>query len=59
MLIMLELWTRIHSESLRRVLSSDDGNISTSKEQLTEDITDRRFTDFEVDYFWQWTKYKL
>jgi hypothetical protein len=56
---MLELWTRIHSESLRRVLSSDDGNISTSKEQLTEDITDRRFTDFEVDYFWQWTKYKL
>jgi len=59
MLIMLELWTRIHSESLRRALSSDDGNISTSKEQLTEDITDRKFTDFEVDYFWQWTKYKL
>ncbi len=59
MLIMLELWTRVHSQSMRQILSLDDGNISTSKEQLTEDINHKRFTDFEVDYFWRWTTYEL
>jgi len=56
MLIMLELWTRVHSQSMHR-LSSDQHSISTSKEQLTEGISDRKFTDFDVDFFWRWTRF--
>lgn len=54
MLIMLEIWTRVHSKTLRRQLEGDE-NISSSKEQLTDGIFDKKFTDFEVDYFWRWT----
>lgn len=56
MLIMLELWTRTHAQSLRHMASTDPTiRISNSKEQLTEDEPHRRFTDFEVNYFWRWT----
>ncbi|CAF3998395.1 unnamed protein product [Rotaria sp. Silwood2] len=58
MLIMLELWTRVHSQTLRRSSTSDtSSNISNSKEQLTDDVSDKKFTDFEVDYFWRWTTF--
>lgn len=56
MLIMLELWTRVHAQSIQRQLSPDIQNISSSKEQLTEEIVDKKFTDFQVDYFWRWTR---
>jgi hypothetical protein len=56
MLVMLELWTRVHSKSIRHQLSSDQQSISGSKEQLTEDaVTHKRFTDFQVNFFWRWT----
>ncbi len=55
MLIMLELWTRVHAQSIRRQLA-DVQSISSSKEQLTEEIVHRQFTDFQVDYFWRWTR---
>jgi hypothetical protein len=58
MLIMLELWTRIHAQSMRQ-LSSDQRNMSTSKEQLTEEILERKFTDFKVVHFWRWTTYEI
>jgi len=57
MLIMLEIWTRVHSQTMRRALSSDQRSISASKEQLTDEIYDKRFTDFEVNYFWRWTRF--
>ncbi|CAF1412302.1 unnamed protein product, partial [Adineta steineri] len=56
MLIMLELWTRIHSLSMRRHLEGEE-SVSGSKEILTDEIFDKKFTDFEVDYFWRWTKF--
>lgn len=57
MLIMLELWTRVHAEAIRRHASSDPENgMTSSREQLTDEILDKRFTDFEVNYFWRWTK---
>ena len=58
MLIMLELWTRVHAQTLlrRRAVPADIECISTSKEQLTEEAIHMRFTDFKVDYFWRWTK---
>ena len=55
MLIMLELWTRVHAKSLRLRVPSDIQAITTSKEQLNEDPNDMRFTDFKVQYFWRWT----
>lgn len=55
MLIMLELWTRVHSRSMRRSLSTEHHDMSSSKEQLTDDFSDKKFTDFQVDYFWRWT----
>jgi hypothetical protein len=58
MLIMLEIWTRIHTQTMRRNLS-DQQSISSSKEQLTEEIVHKTFTDFEVTYFWRWTKYEI
>ncbi|CAF3034263.1 unnamed protein product [Rotaria socialis] len=58
MLIMLELWTRVHSQAMRGDSSSDTSSqISNSKEQLTEEVSDRRFMDFEVTYFWRWTTF--
>ncbi|CAF1282456.1 unnamed protein product [Rotaria magnacalcarata] len=57
MLIMLELWTRVHSQAMGGDSSSDTSSqISNSKEQLTE-VSDRRFMDFEVNYFWRWTTF--
>lgn len=58
MLIMLEIWTRVHARSMHQTLTIDDQSISTSKEQLTEDVIVKKFTDFDVEYFWRWTKYE-
>jgi hypothetical protein len=56
MLVMLEIWTRVHAETMRNHSLSDQQSISASKEQLTDDIfLEKKFTDFEVDYFWRWT----
>lgn len=56
MLIMLELWTRVHNETLQRGFISDtNGQLSNSKEQLTGEVPDKRFTDFDINYFWRWT----
>jgi len=58
MLVMLELWTRVHAKSIRGQLFSDQQSISGSKEQLTEDVVShKRFTDFEVNFFWRWTTF--
>lgn len=58
MLIMLELWTRIHAKTLlRRRIQTDIECISTSKEILTEESIHMKFTDFKVDYFWRWTRF--
>jgi hypothetical protein len=59
MLVMLELWTRIHAQTMHRNLSFEQQNMSGSKEQLTEDVSHKIFTDFEVDYFWRWTRYEI
>ncbi|UJR26547.1 hypothetical protein I4U23_007870 [Adineta vaga] len=56
MLIMLELWTRIHALTMRRQIDTEESVVG-SKEQLTEEFLDKRFTDFEVDYFWRWTTF--
>ena len=55
MLLLLEIWTRVHSESIQRNLSTDLHSISDSKEQLTDDTSDRKFINFEIGYFWRWT----
>ncbi|CAF3547028.1 unnamed protein product [Rotaria sp. Silwood1] len=58
MLIMLELWTRIHTQTIRRSSIVDaSSSISNSREQLTDEITDKKFTDFDVDFFWRWTTF--
>lgn len=55
MLVMLEIWTRVHALSLRRQMDTEEGVLG-SKEQLTDELfMERRFTDFQVDYFWRWT----
>jgi hypothetical protein len=54
MLVMLELWTRIHWQSMHPPPEGEE-NISNSKEQLTEIIVHKKFTDFEFDHFWRWT----
>jgi hypothetical protein len=57
MLIMLEIWTRVHARTMQNQAElSDQQDISTSKEQLTEDVYVKKFTDFEMNYFWRWTK---
>jgi uncharacterized protein with PQ loop repeat len=56
MLVMLELWTRVHSRSMRHHLPINQQATSGSKEQLTESI-EKRFTDFEVNFFWRWTTF--
>jgi len=58
MLIMLQIWTRVHCQTMRRKFLNDEQNLSGSKEQLTEDVYVKKFTDFEVDFFWRWTKYE-
>ena len=56
MLIMLELWTRVHAKTMQqRLVPTDQEPISTSKEQLTEEFVHVRFTDFKVTHFWRWT----
>jgi len=58
MLIMLELWTRVHAKTLlRRRIPTDIECISASKEQLTEEAIHMRFIDFKIDYFWRWTRF--
>jgi len=57
MLIMLQIWTRVHCQTMRRKFLNDEQNLSGSKEQLTEDVYVKKFTDFEVDFFWRWTKF--
>jgi uncharacterized protein with PQ loop repeat len=58
MLIMLEIWTRVHARTMQNQAElSDQQDISTSKEQLTEDVYVKKFTDFEMNYFWRWTKF--
>ncbi len=54
MLVMLELWTRVHWRSMHPLPEGEE-NISSSKEQLTEIIMHKKFTDFEFDHFWRWT----
>ncbi|CAF0774640.1 unnamed protein product [Rotaria sordida] len=58
MLIMLELRTRVHSQTIRRNSTTDTStSMSCSREQLTDDMSDKKFTDFQIDYFWQWTTF--
>ncbi|CAF1012979.1 unnamed protein product [Didymodactylos carnosus] len=48
MLIMLELWTRVHTKSYK------------AGQQLGAILPrsgDKKFTDFEIDYFWKWTTF--
>jgi len=57
MLVMLEIWTRVHARTMQNQSSpSDHHDLSTSKEQLTEEVIVKKFTDFEMNYFWRWTK---
>lgn len=57
MLIMLELWTRVHAKTLRSQVPSDLQVIPGSKEQLNEEPTEMRLTDFKIKYFWRWTSF--
>ena len=59
MLIMLEIWTRVHARTMQNQLAStvvDQQDITASKEQLTEEVIVKKLTDFEMSYFWRWTK---
>lgn len=56
MLIMLEIWTRVHARQMQPPLPCDDQSLSASKEQLTEEVYVKKLTDFEMTYFWRWTK---
>jgi hypothetical protein len=54
MLVMLELCIRVYSKSMRHHLPTNQQNILNSKESTCE-MTEKRFTDCEIDYFWKWT----
>jgi len=60
MLIMLQIWTRVHAKTMGHHLPvkhhQSTGSI-TSKDPLTFDNVEKKFTDFEVDYFWRWTTF--
>ncbi|CAF3708779.1 unnamed protein product [Rotaria sp. Silwood1] len=56
MLIMLELCIRVYSKSLCHHLPVNQLNMSHTKE-LTLDIHEKKFTDFEMNYFWKWTTF--
>ncbi|CAF0775284.1 unnamed protein product [Didymodactylos carnosus] len=48
MLIMLELWTRVHTKSYQ-------GGQQLGVTSLTS--SEKRFIDFDIDYFWKWTTF--
>ncbi|CAF1619830.1 unnamed protein product [Rotaria magnacalcarata] len=56
MLVMLELCIRVYSKSLCHHLPLNQQNISSTKD-LTLDIHEKKFTDFQMDYFWKWTTF--
>ena len=59
MIVLLELWTRVHSQSLHHRLTVNFNGMSGSREQLTDDMTtssDTKVSDLEIFYFWKWTK---
>ncbi len=49
MLVMLEICTRVYSKSLRHHLPVNQ------QKELSVDIKEKKFTDFEMEYFWRWT----
>jgi hypothetical protein len=54
MLVMLELCIRVYSKSLCHHLPVNQQSLSNSAE-LTSNIREKRFTDFEKEFFWRWT----
>ncbi len=49
MLVMLELCIRVHSKSLRHHLPVNQ------QKEIIVDGSVKKFTDFQIDYFWRWT----
>jgi uncharacterized protein with PQ loop repeat len=56
MLVMLELCIRVYSKSQRHHLPVNQQGLPSSKE-LTSEIREKKFTDFEMEYFWRWTTF--
>lgn len=56
MLVMLELCIRVYSKSLCHHLPVSQQSVSISKD-LTFDIHQKKFTDFQWEHFWKWTTY--
>lgn len=56
MLVMLEICIRVHSKSLRHHLPISQQNSPTIKD-ASSDMHEKKFTDFDVEYFWKWTTY--
>jgi hypothetical protein len=54
MLVMLEICIRVYSKSLRHHLPINQQSLSTSKD-LIIDNHEKKFTDFQMEYFWRWT----
>ena len=55
MLVMLELCIRVYSKSQRHHLPVNQQGLSGSKD-LSTDLNEKKFTDFEMEHFWRWTK---
>jgi hypothetical protein len=49
MLVMLELCIRVYSKSLRHHLPVNQ------QKEISVDGSEKKFTDFQMDYFWRWT----
>jgi hypothetical protein len=54
MLVMLEICIRVYSKSQRHHLPVNQQSLAASKD-LIPDVREKKFTDFEVEYFWKWT----
>jgi hypothetical protein len=54
MLVMLEICIRVYSKSQRHHLPVNQQTLAASKD-LIPDVREKKFTDFEVEYFWKWT----
>jgi len=50
MLVMLELCIRVYSKSLRHHLPVNQ------QKEISGDTNEKKFTDFQMEYFWRWTK---
>ena len=57
MIVMLELCIRMYSKSVRHHLPVSQQVLTAPKDSLG-DPTVRVLTDFQLEYFWRWTRYE-